>query len=376
VDSIKTSSPLRILLVEDNEHDRLFFRRAFQKSQVTCEITECPRAEEALERLRAEASLFDLVVIDHALPGMSGLDLCKELLDEETPLPLVILTGKGSEQLAVDALKAGVDDYMIKDPGQSYLDLLPVVLPQVVRKHGDRIARELSEEELRKTNEELKNFAYIVSHDLKTPITYIQGFSSLLLENYQEELDEKGRRCLERIMASTRRMEVLISDLLALSRLGQVVGTFKVVPSLEIVEDVTSGLQDRLKAKRIELVVEDNLPTIYCDENRLSQVFDNLIVNAIKFMGNTKNPKIEIGYEDSGDFHQFYVRDNGIGIDPKNHQKIFEKFHRLKEIEDDEGTGLGLAIVDRIVNNHGGKVWVESEPGKGATFYFTLPKSS
>ena len=171
-------------------------------------------------------------------------------------------------------------------------------------------------------------------------------------------------------------MEALISDLLALSRLGRVVGTFEVVPSLEIVENVISGLQDRLKENRIELVVEDNLPTIYCDGNRLSQVFDNLVVNAIKFMGNTKNPEIKIGCQDSGDFHQFYVRDNGIGIDPKYHRKIFEKFHRLKQIQDDEGTGLGLAIVARIMNSHGGWVWVESESGKGATFYFTLPKAS
>jgi len=119
--------------------------------------------------------------------------------------------------------------------------------------------------------------------------------------------------------------------------------------------------------------VADNLPTIYCDAERIYQVFENLLVNAIKFTGSTKNPKIEIGYEDRGNFHQFYLRDNGIGIDPKYYRKIFETFHRLKEIEDEEGTGLGLPIVDRIVNNHGGKVWVESEPGEGSTFYFTIP---
>ncbi len=104
------------------------------------------------------------------------------------------------------------------------------------------------------------------------------------------------------------------------------------------------------------------------------QVFENLLVNAIKFTAGAKDPKIEIGYEDMGDSHKFYVRDNGIGIDPKHHRKIFEMFHRLKEIQDEEGTGLGLTIVDRIVNSHGGKVWVESEKDKGATFYFILPK--
>ena len=150
------ASSLRILLVEDDEHDRLAFRRAFKKSQIACEITECVRAEQALKRLRTDLSSFDLVVVDHALPGMSGVDLCKELLDENSPLPLVILTGRGSEELAVEALKAGVDDYMIKDPGRVYLDLLPVVLPGAVRKHKDRLARKRAEEALRKAHDELE----------------------------------------------------------------------------------------------------------------------------------------------------------------------------------------------------------------------------
>ncbi len=373
MEQVKTSSPLRILLVEDDEHDRLAFRLAFEKSQVACEVTEYIRGEEALQRLRADSSSFDLAVIDHVLPGMSGLDLCKVLLDEKTPLPLVILTGRGSEELAVEALKAGVDDYIIKDPGEGYLDLLPVVLPEVLQKYDDRRARKRAQEELRKMNEELKNFAHIVSHDLKTPIVHIQGFSSVLLEGYHEKLEQKYRTCLERIKANADRMEILISDLLALSRVGRVVSTFKDVPSSEIVKNVTWGLQDRLKENRIELVVPDNLPTIYCDGNRIYQVFENLLVNAIKFMRETHNPRIEIGREDKKGFHQFYVRDNGIGIDPKHHREIFERFHRLRQMEDEEGTGLGLAIVERIVNGHGGRVWVESEPGKGSTFYFTIP---
>jgi len=147
---------LRILLVEDDEHDRLAFRRALGKSDVAGEITECVRAEEALKRLRADPSIFDIAVVDYALPGMSGFELCKELLSMEVPLPLVILTGRGSEQLAVKALKAGVDDYIIKDPSQSYLELLPVVLPDVVRKYGDRAARKRAEEELEESKEKYR----------------------------------------------------------------------------------------------------------------------------------------------------------------------------------------------------------------------------
>jgi PAS domain S-box-containing protein len=150
----ETSSPLRILLVEDNRHDRVAFRRVFEKSLVACEITECTWAEEALLQVLADASLFDVVVVDHSLPSMSGLDLCRELLGQQTTLPLVLLTGKGSQELAVEALKAGVCDYIIKQLG--YLDLLPVVLPQVVQKHGDHVARKRAEEALRKAYDELE----------------------------------------------------------------------------------------------------------------------------------------------------------------------------------------------------------------------------
>jgi PAS domain S-box-containing protein len=248
----------------------------------------------------------------------------------------------------------------------------PAVLGNIV----DITEQKRAEEELRNMNEELKNFVHAVSHDLKNPIISVHGFSSRLLKKYQEKLGEEGQNYLDHIMASARQMELLVSDLLALSSIGRVVSPFKDVSSLEIVKNVTSGLQHRLKDSGIELVVADNLPTIYCDGARIFQVFENLLTNATKFMGGTKNPKIEIGYEDRGDFHQFYMRDNGIGIEPKYHLKIFETFHRLEEIEDEEGTGLGLAIVKRIVNNHGGSVWVDSKKGKGATFYFTLPKAS
>ena len=246
--------------------------------------------------------------------------------------------------------------------------------PAILGNAVDITEQKQAEEELRKINEELKNFVHVVSHDLKTPIISIQGFSSRLLKNYQEKLGEKGRVYLEHIKTSGRRMEVLVSDLLTLSKIGRVVSNLKDISSHEIVKNLTSDLQDRVKEKGIELVVAHNLPTISCDGERIYQVFQNLLVNAIKFMGDTENPQIEIGYADKGDFHQFSVRDNGIGIDPKYHRRIFDMFHRLKKIEDEEGTGLGLAIVDRIVTDHDGKVWVESEKGKGATFYYTLPK--
>jgi signal transduction histidine kinase len=236
--------------------------------------------------------------------------------------------------------------------------------------------RRLAEVECRRTNEELENFVRIVSHDLKNPIISIHGFSNLLAKKYQEELGKKGRQYLDQIRASARQMERLVSDLLELARMGQVVSSFKPVPCLEIVRSVTTGMKDRLDQNGVELVVADDMPTIYCDVQRMYQVFQNLLVNAIKFHDGTKQPEIEIGYEDREGFYLLYVKDNGIGIDPKHHGEIFEMFHRLKEVKHEQGTGLGLSIVERIVSSHGGKVWVESEKGEGATFYFTLPKAS
>ncbi|MDY7079339.1 MAG: ATP-binding protein [Chloroflexota bacterium] len=152
MDSNNIPVPLRILLVEDSEHDVLAFRRAFERNQIACEITRCTQAEESLKRLGADTASFDLVVTDYKLPGMNGLELCRELLDREIPLPLVLLTGTGSEHLAVEALKAGVDDYLVKDPAQGYLTLLPVVLPDVVQRHSARLVRQRAEEALQRRN--------------------------------------------------------------------------------------------------------------------------------------------------------------------------------------------------------------------------------
>jgi len=235
-------------------------------------------------------------------------------------------------------------------------------------------AQKRAEEERRKTNAELKAFVDVVSHDLKNPIIAIQGFSARLLKKYEEKLDEDGRRYLDHISKTARRMEALVRDLLELSRIDRIVPRIGDVSSLEIVTNVVSSLEDRLENKGITLVLADDLPVIRCDGEQIYQVFENLLVNAMKFTGDTNAARIQVGYEQKGPFHQFYVRDNGIGIDPKYHRKIFEMFCRLKEMDDEDGTGLGLAIVERIVSGHGGRVWVESEKGKGAAFFFTLPK--
>lgn len=229
------------------------------------------------------------------------------------------------------------------------------------------------EQELQSANEELKEFAHVLSHDLKTPIISIRGFVSRLIRIYGDKLDSTAIDYLSRIEASARRMDTLVSDLRSLLTIGRIDYEFEPASSREIVESVISILSPSLEEKHIELVLHDELPLICCDPEKIHQVFENLVGNAVKYMGDAPNPKIEIIYEDKGSFHQFAVKDNGIGIDPADQKRIFEKFERLNTIKGEEGTGLGLAIVKRIIERHGGEIWVESEPGKGSTFYFTLP---
>ena len=227
-----------------------------------------------------------------------------------------------------------------------------------------------AEEELRKKNEELESFAHSVSHDLKAPVISIQGFSSILLTNYLDKLDEAGKRYLTRIQSNTQKMQAIIADLLEFSKINMVVNNFEDVSSQQIITDVLTVFGPRLKDLKVD--IQRKLPAIRVNRTRIYQVFENLIGNSIAYMGDTEDPMIEIGCEPRGEFHEFYVRDNGIGIAPQYHQKIFQIFQRLNDVGV-EGTGIGLAIVTRIIESQGGFIRVESEKGKGATFYFTLP---
>ncbi len=153
---IETSSPLRILLVEENENEKLLFHRAFQKSDIPCEITECANVEEVLERLRPDASSFDVVAVDHNLPGISGMDLCRKLLDKKIPLPLVLLAEIGSEQFVAEALRAGVHDYIIKDPKGGYLELLPMSLTKIAIRYSDRLVDKRTDDRLNESEQTFK----------------------------------------------------------------------------------------------------------------------------------------------------------------------------------------------------------------------------
>jgi signal transduction histidine kinase len=235
--------------------------------------------------------------------------------------------------------------------------------------------RELQQrnEELDQSNQELDDFAYIASHDLKEPLRGIHNFSSFLLEDYAAKLDEDGRSKLETLMRLTRRMETLIDSLLQFSRLGRVDLAMDRVDLNEIVSEVLDSLAISLQQDHVTVRVPRPLPVVRADRVRVGEIFYNLIVNAMKY--NDKAEKwIEVGWrEGEAGPPVFYVRDNGIGIPEKHRDAVFRIFKRLHGRDKfGGGTGAGLTIAKKIVERHHGRIWVESTPGEGATFYFTL----
>ncbi|HXF84526.1 MAG TPA: ATP-binding protein [Anaerolineales bacterium] len=232
--------------------------------------------------------------------------------------------------------------------------------------------RERVIKELETKNAELERFIYTVSHDLKSPLITIAGFIGLLETDARSGNIEKFKSDLKRIGEATEKMHRLLDELLELSRVGRIVNPPSEAPFSTIVEEALSLVKGHLMEKSIQIHVEPNLPVVVGDYPRLVEMMQNLIENAVKFMGDQPEPRIEIGAREQNGEIVFFVKDNGIGIEPQYHEKIFGLFDKLNPKS--EGTGIGLAIVKRIIEVHGGRIWVESEgKGKGSTFCFTLP---
>lgn len=226
--------------------------------------------------------------------------------------------------------------------------------------------------QLEAANRELESFAYSVSHDLRSPLRAIDGFSKIIEEDYVEKLDDEGRRLLGVVRGNSQKMGQLIDDLLAFSRLGRKPVVAAVVDMRALVQEVLKEMQTESGSVMPECAVQ-SLPAARGDHVLLRQVWINLLANAIKFTGTRQNPRIEVSGYPNGHETIYCVKDNGVGFDMQYYAKLFGVFQRLHSNEEFPGTGVGLAIVQRVVSRHGGRVWAEGETGKGAMFYFSLP---
>lgn len=227
-------------------------------------------------------------------------------------------------------------------------------------------------EELEAANRELEAFSYSVSHDLRAPLRAIDGFSNILLEDYQDKLDDEGKRLLHVVRENTNRMGQLIDDILKFSRTGRAELTATEIDMEKLARDVLEELKPSVSDGKLQVEIA-HLPAAKGDSAMMHQVFVNLLSNAIKFSRTNEAPRIQVGSTIKAEEIIYFVKDNGAGFDMQYADKLFGVFQRLHSANEFEGTGIGLAIVKRIVTRHGGKVWAEGKVGEGATVYFSLP---
>ena len=230
--------------------------------------------------------------------------------------------------------------------------------------------------DLKRSNKELQQFAYVSSHDLQEPIRMVTLYSQLLEKRYKDRLDDDANDFIEFIVDGAYRMKHLIDDLLVYSRVTSQIKEFEYINLETVLSTVISNLYVTIQENNAK-IIHDPLPTVSADPTQIGQVFQNLITNAIKFQGKN-TPEIQISVQKQRYYKEwiFAVKDNGIGIERRHQERIFEVFKRLHTREEYPGTGIGLSIVKKIIKHHGGQIWVESEPGRGSTFYFTIPKKN
>ncbi len=241
------------------------------------------------------------------------------------------------------------------------------------QEHLEELVKErtLLNEELLRSNKELENFAYVASHDLQEPLRMVTSFTQLLEMQYRDKLDDNAKEYIHFAVDGAKRMYELLNGLLAYSRIHRKGEAFILVDLNRIIDAVIENLELMIK-EREAIIKSEKLPEVYADESQMIILFQNLISNSLKFSPNP--PRIFISSKSEGDNFTFYVKDEGIGIEPQYFERIFLIFQRLNPRDNYEGTGIGLAICKRIVERHEGKIWLESEFGKGTTFYFSIPK--
>jgi light-regulated signal transduction histidine kinase (bacteriophytochrome) len=284
----------------------------------------------------------------------------KKALESESPVIYEEKVGDRILEARKFRVKLGEDDFGIGGYVRDVTD----------RTRAEEELRQLTEE-LKRSNADLQQFAYVASHDLQEPLRVVAGFVKLLEKRYKGKLDEKADEFIVHTLAGVKRMQMLIKDLLEYSRVGTKGKALKPTSCSEALEQALFNLHASMDEGGLKLT-HDLLPTVMADASQLIRLFQNLIGNAIKFSG--REPlHIHVSAEQQNREWIFSVRDNGIGIDPKDFERIFVIFQRLHTKEEYEGTGIGLAICKKIVERQGGHIWVESQPGKGATFYFTIP---
>lgn len=356
---------LRLLIVEDDAVDIELELRALQASGLDASADVVQSAQEFLEHIRKNT--YDLVLADYNLPAWNGMESVELLRQEQLDIPVILVTGALGELKAVECIKQGAADYVLKDN----LPRLPESARRALREKKLRDENRQGQEELARSNRDLEQFAYVASHDLQEPLRMVATYTQLLAERYQGKLDENADKYIHYAVDGALRMQRLVQDLLAFSRIGRQGNQFRILDCNEALETALQNLHTTIQESGAQIALEQ-LPSVMGDRSQLTQVFQNLIGNAIKFRA-SETPEIRVSAALRGKEWLISVSDNGIGMAPEYLDSVFLIFKRLHTRAEYPGNGIGLAICKKIVEQHGGRIWAESQPGQGATFRFTLP---
>ena len=362
-------SKIRILLLEDNLGDAYLVREQLKDiDNFDCEITEVQYLEQALELLQTQ--FFDAILLDLMLPDSQGIETFFAINQQAPHTAIIVISALTEETLATLAVQKGAQDYLPKGKIQ------PQTLGKTVKYAIERksITEQLRKrtEELEYLNQELEAFSYTVSHDLKNPLNFIKGMSSLLLSKKRSQpLEPQDELCIQRIHKNSMRMEQITQNLLNLSQAQRSQMLIETINLSKLALEIIDQLQQQQPDRKIDFIVAPDM-IAQGDRQLVKLALENLLGNAWKYTQNLTKSSIEFGVSHDNSSKAYYIKDNGIGFSTEEATELFTPFQRLSNSSQIEGTGIGLATVKRIIDRHQGKVWFEAQPNRGASFFFTL----
>jgi signal transduction histidine kinase len=382
IGTMMNGDTINVLLVDDREEDLLALELILGNENYN--FVKATSGREALRILLREHD-FAIILIDVHMPLLDGFETARLIRESEKlrNIPIIFLTANNDKPENIfKGYLTGAVDYMIKPVVSEIIRAKVNVFTDLYRKTNELqrqkknllvLNRELEQrsEEIIRSNKELEKFAYVASHDMQEPLRTIISYIQLLQEKFGENLDKEAQQYMDFVVNAGFRMRDLITGLLEYSRISRVDrALLEEVDCNFVLKEVIANMNSSINESKATITF-DKLPVINAVHIQMIQLFQNLIGNALKFKG-AADPKIKVSYSATNGFHSFAISDNGIGIEQKYADKIFEIFQRLHPVGKYPGMGIGLAICKKIVERYGGKIWMESIPGKGSTFYFTM----
>lgn len=361
---------IRVLIIDDDEEDAFLCRELLGDASLA---TGRRYHTDWVDTFQAglEAALreeHDVVLVDYQLLPGSGLDLIRRAREEGCETPFILLTGLGGREIDEQATEVGAADFLAK--GSTDAELLERSVRYCLR-HSATLARLAAKtREFERSNLELEQFARAVSHDLRQPLHAISGYAELLAARCDQALDADARQMMDRILAATERMNQMIEELLGLARIDSAGESVEQVDCAVLLSEVLEELRPQIEDAGAEISCQP-LPVVEGRAPHLRQLLRNLLANALKFVGDDV-PRISVLSDREGDSWHLQVCDNGIGVPEGQRGAIFATFHRGHPERGYEGTGVGLALCAKVVQQHGGRIWVEPASGGGSCFHFTL----